>query len=69
MTNQTGQRVRLTIQDWLGVITLLVVQGSAICGVGVAAWTRLAVLETKVERLTEDVRDLKAMRVATAAKE
>jgi hypothetical protein len=59
MTNHLGDRVRLSIADRLTIIGLVLGHLVLVGGIAIGMWTRLAVLEAKVERQTLDINELR----------
>lgn len=59
MTNHLGDRVRLSVADRLTIVGLVLAQLVLVGGIAVGMWTRLAVLEAKVERQTSDINELR----------
>lgn len=55
MVNQHGQVVRLSTDNWVKIGLFLAGQAVFVMSVGVALWTRQAVLETKFEALEKAV--------------
>ena len=59
MTNHLGDRVRLSVGDRLTIVGLALGHLVLIGGLAIGMWTRLAVLEAKVERQTSDIGELR----------
>ena len=59
MTNHRGDRVRLSVADRLTIVGLALGHLALIGGIAVGMWTRLAVLESKVERQSADIGELR----------
>jgi outer membrane murein-binding lipoprotein Lpp len=61
MTNHLGDRVRLSVGDRLTIVGLVLGQLVLVGGIAIGMWTRLAVLEAKVERQSADINELRRM--------
>jgi len=59
MTNHLGDRVRLSIGDRLTIVGLILGHLVLVGGIAIGMWTRLAVLEAKVERQNVDINELR----------
>lgn len=54
-SNPHSNTVRLEFGDWMKALGIAITLGSVLIGAAVAVYTRLAVVETKVEALKEQV--------------
>ncbi|HEX3997139.1 MAG TPA: hypothetical protein VHX65_01145 [Pirellulales bacterium] len=59
MTNSNGNRVSLSAGDWIKIILFMLVQSTALIGVGIDMRERLAVVETQLKNREEGLTELR----------
>ncbi len=59
MTNSSGNRVSLSSGDWVKVLGFLLLQTTALIGVGIDMRERLVVVETRLKVRDDNIADLR----------